>query len=77
VFVALICVWSLYPLQYPGIDTVGKPRNPLNPVVATYWARRPLGAWRTKGPPAGSAVVCGWGRPATVPPGATVAWLTV
>src|SRR5215469_6318518 len=32
--------------------------------------RRPRGAWRTNGPPAGSLVVCGWGRPAAVDAGA-------
>src|SRR5215469_13899317 len=35
--------------------------------VSTYIVRRPSGAWRTNGPPAVSAVVWGWGRPATVP----------
>src|SRR5215472_8288509 len=46
---------------------MGLPINPANCWLSTYMARRPSGAWRTKGPPAVSAVVCGWGRPATVP----------
>src|SRR6516165_10269842 len=41
--------------------------KPPNCWLSTYMARRPSGAWRTKGPPAVSAVVCGCGRPATVP----------
>jgi hypothetical protein len=54
-------------LFQPGDDTIGFAMNPENPALATYMARRPLGAWRTNGPPIGSAVVCGCGRPATVP----------
>jgi hypothetical protein len=46
-------------LAYPGIDTVGLLIRPLNAVLATYWARRPSGAWRMNGPPAVSAVVFG------------------
>src|SRR5215475_3844002 len=38
-----------------------------DPGVATYIARRPEGECLMNGPPAGSAVACGCGLPATVP----------
>jgi hypothetical protein len=47
--------------------------KPPGTCVSTYIARLPSGACRTKGPPWTSAVVCGCGLPATVPPTADVA----
>src|SRR5262249_60994242 len=63
-----------YPLVHPGEDTITLAMNCAFcrvPGVATYMARLPSGACLMNGPPAGSAVVCGCGLPATVPVTAT------
>src|SRR5436190_9424763 len=68
----MACCRIRYPLLYPGDATIGLATTPPNPVLAArYIALRPSCVCRMNGPPAGSPVVCGCGRPAAIPDDAT------